>query len=601
MAQDNEYEVETIVKAKVFMRGKKMGWKFHVKWKGYGQADNTWEPERSFEGSGDEIIQKFWDRVDTQGRDIGAVEGWTNGEEVYPTGPPRRRRQSSHGKGKAPSPVDEPPPVEESPSKETRKMRAKRPLEVQEAESPPKRRRAASSRRKSGTRTPQAAPRETHTPVPDSEEELVLLESPARLSLNGKAIDGNGHTPLAVKQTPHTENTAGHDVGDEAPKPKRRGRPPKSAKKANDAADAGSSSLTAVAIEVDALMEPPTPLTVEEPPPERGAPSASSSARTTRRVSKGRDASLLTFSKEKGGLHTMRRKKAAKDEEAARDAVEVAELLESASAPIDSVVFTTGSSNVEIALHNEEKVPTAAELLRLAGTESADARSLPDFEDDSHPSASPTVELPDKMPTAISFPESASSRPSLWSRSTIFGPLSLGAGPSGFGATSPSDVQSPLQAIQPFLLTLNNETAIPLALKDVSTAATSVVHIDRIAPGSQGPPGKLYKSDAAVTLLGTLQAEGSCARLTLDGAADGKQRQAFEMFCNRLEEGGLFIAMAGPETLACCSSSNQECTEKLSVADALRGLPGAIVVTHVKIANYPAFADAAVHAETVCW
>ncbi|KAH9005245.1 hypothetical protein EDB86DRAFT_2882438 [Lactarius hatsudake] len=84
-----EYEVESILRAKVFMRGKKMGWKFYVKWKGYEDADNTWEPFKSFENSGEGIVDRFWERVDTKGRDVDSIEGWTNGEEVFPTGPPR--------------------------------------------------------------------------------------------------------------------------------------------------------------------------------------------------------------------------------------------------------------------------------------------------------------------------------------------------------------------------------------------------------------------------------------------------------------------------------------------------------------------------------
>jgi hypothetical protein len=34
-------------------------------------------------------VQRFWDRVDTNGRDVDSIEGWTNGEEVFPMGPPR--------------------------------------------------------------------------------------------------------------------------------------------------------------------------------------------------------------------------------------------------------------------------------------------------------------------------------------------------------------------------------------------------------------------------------------------------------------------------------------------------------------------------------
>lgn len=49
----------------------------------------SWEPFKSFENCGEDIIERFWERVDTKGRDVNSIEGWTNGEEVYPIGPPR--------------------------------------------------------------------------------------------------------------------------------------------------------------------------------------------------------------------------------------------------------------------------------------------------------------------------------------------------------------------------------------------------------------------------------------------------------------------------------------------------------------------------------
>jgi len=49
----------------------------------------SWEPFRSFENCGEEVIDRFWERVDTKGRDVNSIEGWTNGEEIYPVGPPR--------------------------------------------------------------------------------------------------------------------------------------------------------------------------------------------------------------------------------------------------------------------------------------------------------------------------------------------------------------------------------------------------------------------------------------------------------------------------------------------------------------------------------
>ena len=55
----------------------------------YSRVAHSWEPFKSFEGSGENIIERFWDCVDTKGRDVNSIEGWTNGEEVFPTGSPR--------------------------------------------------------------------------------------------------------------------------------------------------------------------------------------------------------------------------------------------------------------------------------------------------------------------------------------------------------------------------------------------------------------------------------------------------------------------------------------------------------------------------------
>jgi hypothetical protein len=59
--------------------------------------------------------------------------------------------------------------------------------------------------------------------------------------------------------------------------------------------------------------------------------------------------------------------------------------------------------------------------------------------------------------------------------------------------------------------------------------------------------------------------------------------------------------MASSEVLACCSSTNEDYAKKLTLATALRGLSGTVVVSHVKVANYSAFADAAAQGENVRW
>ena len=172
---------------------------------------------------------------------------------------------------------------------------------------------------------------------------------------------------------------------------------------------------------------------------------------------------------------------------------------------------------------------------------------------------------------------------------------------------------------KPFPLSLDNSTTVPVTLKDIASAQTiQNLQLENIVSGARGPPGKLYKSHAAAALLETLETGGSCARLAVDETATAEQRRVFDAFRNKLEEGGLvsplpyasehpltssnqFVVMASSEVLACCSSANEGHTKKLALTPSLEGLSETVVVSHVKVVNYSAFADAAALAENVRW
>ncbi|KAF9464785.1 hypothetical protein BDZ94DRAFT_1255878 [Collybia nuda] len=95
--EEKEYEVESIIQARVVSEGrrgkKKSAWKYRVRWRGYGADDDTWEPVESFEGSED-IIDTFWGRAHTGGRDYHNIRAFKVGEEFLPMGPPRRKQKS---------------------------------------------------------------------------------------------------------------------------------------------------------------------------------------------------------------------------------------------------------------------------------------------------------------------------------------------------------------------------------------------------------------------------------------------------------------------------------------------------------------------------
>ncbi|KAG1756674.1 uncharacterized protein EDB91DRAFT_1261674 [Suillus paluster] len=85
----DEYEVESVTKARVdAKRGKRIIWKFYVKWKGYGWDDSTWEPEKSFTGGSKHFLKTFWAHALTRGRDHTNPQLFEKGEEVHVSGFP---------------------------------------------------------------------------------------------------------------------------------------------------------------------------------------------------------------------------------------------------------------------------------------------------------------------------------------------------------------------------------------------------------------------------------------------------------------------------------------------------------------------------------
>ncbi|KAF4576774.1 hypothetical protein EYR36_000629 [Pleurotus pulmonarius] len=112
MSDENEYEVDYILKARIEYekprsRKKKLIWKFCVRWKNYSEADDTWEPVESFDGS-EELIETFWARCGgtLRGRDPNDMSQFELQDEIFPTGPPRIRH-----KRKIAPPTDASPPA----------------------------------------------------------------------------------------------------------------------------------------------------------------------------------------------------------------------------------------------------------------------------------------------------------------------------------------------------------------------------------------------------------------------------------------------------------------------------------------------------------
>jgi hypothetical protein len=116
-------------------------------------------------------------------------------------------------------------------------------------------------------------------------------------------------------------------------------------------------------------------------------------AKNVERGLKGRNASLLTFSKRTGVLETLRRTRAVKDNEAVGDAEEVLDHPESTNAALASAVLRSGSSNVEVPPQGSDGTATAAEQKQFAGQGDTDNHPLPDYEEQNQPCpSSPKIE-----------------------------------------------------------------------------------------------------------------------------------------------------------------------------------------------------------------
>jgi hypothetical protein len=114
----------------------------------------------------------------------------------------------------------------------------------------------------------------------------------------------------------------------------------------------------------------------------------------SRRGLKGRNASLLTFSKKKGTLETIRRSRSVKDDDSPQDTDEVLEILESNGNPLDSVASGSGFSSAENLLQGKDSTATTSGKRRLANNGEVEARKPSDFDEQSLPisPSSPTFE-----------------------------------------------------------------------------------------------------------------------------------------------------------------------------------------------------------------
>ncbi|PBK97042.1 hypothetical protein ARMGADRAFT_1010555 [Armillaria gallica] len=606
---EEEYEVESVLLARVAKksaRSKQLIWQYRVKWKGYSSEESTWEPKESFEGSED-ILEQFWARANTNGRDIQDLSLFRVDENFYPTGPPRRtgKRKSTGAVPRKSSPevkIEAEPPAEPKPkSKQARSRSAKRKrspsVEIAETEPQPKRARG----RPSGS----ALPKPEKKPACQSKDKSAGKRA-AILSSRTKYNRPRKDSPEIVP--PSEEEEDGDYAFNSAPVKSTEVSsvqyPPDSISASSPALSLPSSSrsvaepLVASASTsipshraratnplvkmidnhdgMDGGISTKTRLGASSPKKAKPGPGRSSAGIITKSKS-----SLLTFTK--GGLQSVKGKYVPeKRNEHTHDA------------DVEMAVVEPTETNPPL------PPPTGEELLNLAGLDAEAAKNLDDYEDESD-SNSPTAAqsslalAKDKLlPTGSINSNNANAPWRSTISNTIFGPLGLASD------VPPAPATSDLSQSPTFVLNLDISVKIPVVLTDIVSTPSSSSSWVFIAE-NKGLPGKFYDDKTALQIFNTLRTGSSAARVVPASNITEEQKARFERFHTRLDDGALFILPVGKEVLAFCSSENALFCQRLNIPPALSCLQKSVLLTRVTVENISAYADVAVPVDAFQW
>ncbi|TFK76281.1 hypothetical protein BDN72DRAFT_227683 [Pluteus cervinus] len=661
MSDEEEYEVESIVQAKVTKKRKKLCWQFL--WKGYTPDDDTWEPIDNFEGS-EELIDSFFLRANCGGRDYRNLDSFQAGEEFVPTGPPRKRkpRKSSPPSttpAKPPTPPTSPGkrPRSPSPQPASTSRPTKRSREAADKTTPASK---APSTRSSGVkfrnyapeekkeRSPSPPPRKKKKArrdpspeiIPDSDEEvtsMVIADKPAEqpevspsaiAAIREKAtrnLHRSSEAEVKMYQKKKMEKEQAADATAQ------NGTPLKDKEPGKGSPEKPSQSRQAILPSHRARAANPLVKMVDDPqlaglegaisakarvlsrPKESTTPATTSTSSARPKPGPGRSSagllqknksSLLTF--DKGGPKTVKGRHVKPsqqngEEQQSRDSID--------SMQVEDNPFLVADLAEEPA---SPSPPQGPELLELAGLDPTTAEALPDFEDVQPEAVVEPVDLPAQTVSAppkfqsssmwaTSKPQPSGSNQSsfivknmlfpntsnvsaAWKSTTIFDPLAR-------GLDSPSVSKS--SALSSFLLPLSDKNRLPINFSDFAVPAGST--LDTISKSSGGgAPGKFYSANQSPALLDALRTGGSCAKVATTAGAPQSELEEFNRFAARLHEGELFIAAAGTDILAFCSSKNESLAHRLNIPSHLLREEN-VLVSKVEISDYSAYADAAIH------
>ena len=265
-------------------------------------------------------------------------------------------------RGRPPLRKDKSASAVERPSSKGATNDAKRPLSSPTPDTPTKRKRIGSSRGRTGIRSTQRVRRSSHTPVSPCIVSVSgqMLDDFCRFLILSRRVSGcwwNHHLHQSwVRSRPArfllletdfltaSDDKLVHDelVQSSSPRSRRRGRRSRP-------------------------QEPTAPQTL--------------TGKAGRKGAKETNTPIPTADNEERNPKPRRGRRKTNGEETTQDTEEVLELLESTSAPVDSVVFQSGSSSVEIPLQDKASAPSTAESSKLANHTDVDGPKLPDREE----------------------------------------------------------------------------------------------------------------------------------------------------------------------------------------------------------------------------
>ncbi|KAF5377047.1 hypothetical protein D9757_007701 [Collybiopsis confluens] len=616
--EEHEYVVESITEARV-KKGRIKTWEYRVRWEGYKEEDDTWEPVESFAGS-ENLVENFWTRTGKLlgDRDINDLSAFKVGERFFPAGPPLRKKKSQQNIAPVPSSstlshhkkrprASTPPPTASSPPFRQQQPSSKRARQTSDSQPEP-----SSSRTTKSVafiadlpRRPPTTSRKEPSVVPPSEEEddddeIQIIDPPKALPSSSRQ-SGSNTAKTSAKSGPSEATVSAH-----------RNRSTNPRVRISDALEnsrlsgaiATKARLAGKGKEIESSQPSSSTVRKRKPGPGRSSEGLRAPAKST--------SSLLTYSK--GQLKSVKGKHVASEKQREDTFVENTQ-----NAPM--------VLDVQALSQQPQEPPTADELLQLASRGRDIGADLENFEEgnDEHvPAPSPAPEpefIPAPAPADESrsvfqrslslvkeslFPSTrspAAQEPSVWQRATIFGPLGLGSALQSSEDVNNGTTGARTDMIQtpPFSLILDITSKLPVVL--TASSSTDAPILNRVVQNvSAGPPGKFYSNEAALALLDTLRTGGGSAKVIPAPNATESEIRDFEKFRERLSKDELFVFMAGVDLLVFCSSKPSLIAQRLNAPASLLNESAGVLVGRVNIANYSAYADAVVQVgSTVPW